>query len=68
MPAAEHVQRQVAIAVVVAVEEPAFLMAVQRIVGGIEIENDLRRRRLVRIEEQVDEQPSIAAASWPILW
>ena len=44
VPAAEHVERQVAVAVVVAMEEPALLMAVQRIVGGIEIEDDLRRR------------------------
>ncbi len=44
MAAAEDVQRQIAVAVVVAVEEAAFLMAVQRIVGGIEVERDLRRR------------------------
>ena len=31
MPAEEHIQRLVAVTVVVAVEEPAFLMAVQRI-------------------------------------
>lgn len=37
-------------------EKPAFLMAVQRIVGGIEIERDLRRRRFVGIEKQIDEQ------------
>ena len=38
MAAAEHVERQVAVAVVIAVEEAAFLMAVQRVVGGVEIE------------------------------
>ncbi len=37
-------------------EEPAFLVAMQRIVGGVEIERNLRRRLLVRIEEQIDEQ------------
>ena len=42
MAAAEDIERQIAIAVVVAVEEAAFLMAMQRIVGGIEIEDDLR--------------------------
>ena len=42
--AAEHVQRQIAVAVVIAVEEPPFLMPVQRIVGGVEIKNDLPRR------------------------
>ena len=40
----------------VAVEEPAFLVAVQRIVGGIEIENDLRRRTPMRLQEHIDEQ------------
>jgi len=43
-------------AVIVAVEEPAFLVAVQRIVGGIEIENDLRRRTPMRLHEEIDEQ------------
>ena len=43
--AAEHVQRQVAVAVVVAVEEAALLVAVQRIVGRIQIEDDLFGRR-----------------------
>ena len=57
MPAAEHVERQVAVAVVVAVEEPALLMAVQGIVGGVEVENDLPRRPAVRVEEQLDQQP-----------
>ena len=56
VPPAEHVERQVAVAVVVAVEEAAFLVAVQRVVGGIEVENDLLGRRLVRFEEEVDEQ------------
>ena len=39
----------------VIVEEPALLVAVQRIVGGVEIEHDLPRRLAVRIEEHVDE-------------
>ena len=39
-----------------AYEEPAFLMPVQRIVGGVEIERDLRRGLGVGIEEQIDEQ------------
>jgi hypothetical protein len=51
MPAAEHVERQVAIAIVVAVEEPAFLMAVQRVVGGVEVEHDLPWRPGVSLEE-----------------
>jgi len=32
------------------VEEAPFLMAVQRVVGGVEVEDDLRRWRGVRIE------------------
>ena len=68
MAAAEDVERQVAVTVVVAVEEPAFLMAVQRIVGGIEIERDLRRRLGVGVEEEVDEQafdrPPCRRRSW----
>jgi hypothetical protein len=38
------------------VEKPAFLMPVQRVVGGIEVENDLLGWRLVRLEEEGDEQ------------
>jgi hypothetical protein len=38
------------------VKEPPFLMPVQGIVGGIEIENDLLRRMLVRLHEQIDKQ------------
>ena len=57
MPAAEHVQGQVAVAVIIAVEEPSFLLAVDRVVGGVEVEDDLTGRRLVRFCEQVDEQP-----------
>jgi hypothetical protein len=54
--AAEDVEREIAEAVVVAVEEPAFLMAVDRIIGGIEVEYDLLRRTAVRIEKQIDKQ------------
>jgi hypothetical protein len=41
MPAAEHIERQIAVGVVIAVEEALFLVPVQRIVGGVEIEGDL---------------------------
>jgi len=54
MATAEHVQRQVAIAVVVAVEEPSLLASVQGIVGRVEIENDLLGRTGVRLQEQID--------------
>jgi hypothetical protein len=38
------------------VEQAAFLMAVQRVVGGVEIEDDLARRHPVCFKEEVDEQ------------
>jgi hypothetical protein len=62
-PAAKHIERQVVVAVVVAVKEPAFLMAVQRVVGGVEVEDDLFGRPSVRFKEQGDNRASIAAGS-----
>jgi hypothetical protein len=56
MPAAEHIERQIAGTIIIAVKEPAFLMAVQRIVGRVEVENDLFGRLCVPFEEEVDEQ------------
>src|SRR5262249_4796876 len=41
MRATKDVQRQIAVAVVIAVKETPFLMPVQRVVGGVKIENDL---------------------------
>jgi hypothetical protein len=38
------------------VEEAALLVAVQRIIGRVEVENDLSRWRLMCLEEQADEQ------------
>jgi len=38
------------------VEEAAFLMAVQRVVGGVEVEDDPARCRGMAVEEEVDEQ------------
>jgi hypothetical protein len=38
-------------------EEAALLMPVQRVIRGVEVQNDRRGRRLVCLEEQVDEQP-----------
>src|ERR1700678_1608471 len=57
MAATEDIKRQVAIAVVIAVKEPPLLIAVQRIVGRIEVEHDLTRRLGVRVEKQFDKQP-----------
>jgi hypothetical protein len=67
VPAAEHVERQITVAIVVAAKEAAFLVPVQRIVGGVQVKDDLLRRPAMGIKEQVDEQP-FASPSWPILW
>ena len=42
--------------VVVAVEEPALLVSVQRVVGGVQVERDLSWRPVMGIEEQINEQ------------
>ena len=55
--AGENVQRQIAVAVVVAVEEPFRLMAVNRDVGGVQVEHDLGRGRGVRFQVEVNQQP-----------
>jgi len=55
--ATEHVQRQVAVAVVVAVEEAALLLAVQRVVGGIEVQHQFLRRGVEAGDELIDQHP-----------
>jgi hypothetical protein len=45
---AERIERQIAVAVVIAVEEPTLLLATHRIVGSVEIEDDLARRAIMR--------------------
>ena len=55
--AGEDIQRQIAVAVVVAVEEALRLMAVKRDIGGVQIEHDLARRRGVRLNEKIRQQP-----------
>ena len=37
-------------------EEPALLLAMERVIGRVEVEDDLLRWSLVRLEEQIDEQ------------
>ena len=54
MPA-ENVQRKEAIVVVVSVEESIDLVAVNRIIGGVEVEGQFFRRLLVRGDEDFDE-------------
>jgi hypothetical protein len=53
--AAEDVERQVAVVAVVAVEEVPFLLAVQRVVGGVEVEHDLLGSRGKRLDEHVQQ-------------
>jgi hypothetical protein len=38
------------------VEKPALLVAVQRVIGGVQVQRNLRRRGSVRIQEQIDKQ------------
>jgi hypothetical protein len=51
VPTTEHVERQVAVAAVIALEEPTLLHAMHRIVRRIEVQNDLaslaRHRRVL---------------------
>ncbi len=53
MPAAKNVK---AAAVVIAVEEAPLLVPVQRVIGGIEIEDDLPRGTDVGIDKQINQQ------------
>jgi hypothetical protein len=56
MSAAEHIKWQITVAIVVGVEKPALLIAVQGVVGGVEVEGYLLGRFFVRLEKEVDEQ------------
>ena len=55
--AAEHVQRQVAVMIVVAVEEASFLLPVQRHVGGVEVQHQTLRPPALRRHELVEQHP-----------
>jgi hypothetical protein len=54
---AEHVERQVAVTSVVAVKELPLLISVQRVVGRIQVEDDLLGCSAVGFDKEVDEQP-----------
>src|ERR1035437_3347117 len=56
MLATKDVERQVAVAVVVAVKESAQLMAVDRIIGGVEVEHNLLRWRGMQRQKHLDEK------------
>ena len=57
MITAENVQWKKAILLVMAVEEAAELIAVDRVVGCVEVQHDLLRWHGVGLKEQLDEEP-----------
>ena len=54
---AEDIQRQITIIPVVAMKEPPLLPPIQRIVRGVQIQNDLRRRFRVGFQKHLHQQP-----------
>jgi hypothetical protein len=56
MPPAEHVERQITVAIVIAVKEPPFLLPVERILGRIQIQNDRLRRPSMRLQKDIDQK------------
>ena len=56
MATAEDVERQIAIAAIVAVEKAPLLMAVHGVVGGVQVEDDTAGRAIVRLDKQIDEK------------
>jgi hypothetical protein len=54
VPAAEHVERQVTVFIIITVDEAALLSPVERDVGVVEIQHDLARCTLMRFEEQIN--------------
>src|SRR3954452_16758223 len=55
MPAAEDVEGQVAVTVVIAVEEPALLMAMDRVIRRVQVQDDLLGGARMRLQEEVHE-------------
>jgi hypothetical protein len=54
--AAKNIQREIAIVVIVAVEESPLLLAMQRQIGGIHVQHDLIRSAGVRFQEYLYQQ------------
>jgi hypothetical protein len=54
--AGEDIQRQETILIVIPVKEAPFLLAMNGIVGGVEVQHHFLGRRLVRLDEQLDQQ------------
>ena len=65
LAATEDEERQIAIGVVVAVEEAAFLMPVERVVRGVEIQDDLPGGRACASRNTSANTLWIAAPSCP---
>ena len=57
MLATGDMEGKMAVAAIIAVKEPALLPAMHRIIGGIHVQDDLLGCLLMRLEEQIDEQP-----------
>jgi hypothetical protein len=55
VPATEDVERQIAVAVVVAVKEPAFLVAMDRVIGRVQVQDDLLGWARMCLQKQVPE-------------
>src|SRR5690625_2401844 len=53
----EDIERQIAVAVIVAVEEAPFLLIVDRIIRRIQIEYNLSGRLALAVQEQLDKEP-----------
>ena len=64
--AAEHIKRQETIVIIIAVEEPAFLLAMHRIVGGVEVEDQFLGRRFERRDEGLQQDLVDAPRPGPV--
>ncbi len=68
--AAEHVQRQIAILVVIAVKEASLLLTEQRVVGGVKVQHEFLGRTLETGDELLHQhfvQPSGGGSVGPFL-
>ncbi len=63
MLAAEDIQRQIAVAAIIAVKESAQLIAMDRVIRCVEVDNDTRRRLVIRTYEHIDKKVVGLAAS-----
>lgn len=64
--AAEDIQRQEAVVVVVAVKAPPHLIAMHRVIGGIEVEDQFGRRRGERGDEAFEQNAVDGAGRVPV--